>query len=391
MSYQEIESQSKVAADFLLLCCFFAPNGIPICLLTESSEIVQEPLKSVLKDDLLLDDTLEILLNYSLIERKEDCIFIHSLVQLILRDCLEEPLKERMNKTTLKIIRDSLQFDCSDFNTWPKVLLILPHALVTINIAESLSLAVDMRGFIFNQLGIYFNAIGDYETATKTFKNALDAFKNDMGLDDPIYAKVLNNYVLSLRNVGDINQLHAFVTELEKSLETHINTFGSDSPEVAPAHNAIGLVLRDIGGKENLIEAEKHFLVSYFLNREHAKERPKRFSTDLSNIATIKHELGGTGNLISARIFIEEALDIDEKYLEHDDPVYAIHLINYALILQDLGRELHQNCFFESANTKLREAYRILFDKYGDKHPETMKALENLQNSEKFLTKLKEN
>ncbi len=388
ISYQEIESQSKVAIDLLSLFCFFAPNDIPLCLLIEDPEAIQEPLRSVLDDELILDDTLEMLLNYSLIERKGDCISSHRLVQLILRDHLQEPLKEQVGATALKILCDNCLFEFNDFNNWPKILRLLPHALATIEIAESLTIAFGMRGFLLNQLGLYFTSIGDYDTATKIFKRSLDSFENDLDREHPIYARVLNNYVLSFRNTGDPSKLGAFVAKLEKSLEIHAGSFGSDSPEVAPAHAALGLVLRDIGGEENLNKAQKHFMIAYMLNRDYVEENPLRVSTDLSNLASVLQELGGTDNQIRARFILEEALDIDEKYFGSNHPVYALHLNNYALILQDLGRIQRQHWLCESANTKLREAYRIMLEKYGDQHPETRKVLENLRNSDAFLSKL---
>lgn len=129
-------------------------------------------------------------------------------------------------------------------------------------------------------------------------------------------------------------------------------------------------------------------MIAYMLNRDYVEENPLRVSTDLSNLASVLQELGGTDNQIRARFILEEALDIDEKYFGSNHPVYALHLNNYALILQDLGRIQRQHWLCESANTKLREAYRIMLEKYGDQHPETRKVLENLRNSDAFLSKL---
>ncbi|WP_342685884.1 toll/interleukin-1 receptor domain-containing protein [Methanoculleus sp. UBA291] len=388
ISYHEIESQSKVATDLLSLLCFFAPNDIDLSILSKDQEAIQEPLRSVLGNELLLDDTLEILLNYSLIERNRDYISLHRLVQSILRNRLEEPFKRQMSATALKILCDNCLFDFSDFNNWPKVLPLLPHALVTIEIAESLTLDGGMRGFLLNQLGIYFTSIGDYDVAAKTFKRSLESFEPALDREHPIYARVLNNYVITLRHLEDPSQLSAFVAELEKSLDIHIRTFGPQSPEVAPAHTALGVVLKDIGGKENLIKAEKHFMFSYITNRDHIEENPLRASTDLSNLASIRQELGGSDNLMRARLLLEEALSIDEKYFGSNHPIYAMHLNNYALLLQDLGRTQRQHWLCKLANTKLHEACRIMLEKYGDQHPETRIVLENLRNSDAFLSKL---
>jgi len=388
ISYQEIESQSKVASELLSFICFFAPNNIHICLLKGDPEAIQEPLRSVLDDELLLDDTLETLLNYSLIERNGVNISVHRLVQLILRNRLEESLKKQMSAIVLKILCDKCLFDFSDFNNWPKVLPLLPHALTTIEIAESLTLDGGMRGFLLNQLGLYFNSIGDYNAAAKAFKRSLESFCADLDQEHPIRARALTNYVLALRNLKDPVQLDAFVDELEKSLEVLIRTFGPNSPEVSPEYTALGLIFRDIGGEKNLTKAQKLFFNAAAINRDNVEENPLRVSTDLSNLASVFQEIGGIDNLIMARLFLEEALDTDRKYLGSDHPAYAVHSNNYALILQDLGRIQRQRSLFESANTKLHEAHRILLDKYGDQHPETKKVLVNLRNSDEFLLKL---
>lgn len=388
ISYQEIESQSKGASDLLSLICFFAPNNIHISWLKDDPETIQEPLRSVLDDELLLDDTLEMLLNYSLIERNGVDISVHRLVQLILRNRLEEALKKQMCAIALKILSDNCRFDFSDFNNWPKVLPLLPHALTTIEIAESLTLDGELNGFLLNQLGLYFNSIGDYDAAAKAFKRSLESFSTDLDQEHPICVRVFTNYVLALRNLKDSVQLNPFVDELEKSLDFLIRTFGPNSTEVSPAYTALGLILTDIGGKENLDKAKKFFFIAYDLNRDNVEENPLRVSTDLSNLATVLQKKGGTDDLIMARPLLEKALDIDRKYFGSDHPTYAVHLNNYALILQNLGRIQWQRSLFESANTKFHEAYRILLDKYGDQHPETRKVLENLRNSNEFLLKL---
>lgn len=388
ISYQEIASQSKVASDLLSLICFFAPNNIHLSLLKGDPEVIQEPLRSVLDDELLLDDTLETLLNYSLIERNGAYISIHRLVQLVLRNRLEEALKKQMCAIALKILSDKCRFDFSDFNNWPKVLPLLPHALTTIEIAESLTLDGGLRGFLLNQLGLYFNSIGDYDAAAKAFKRSLESFSTDLDQEHLICVRVFTNYVLALRNLKDPVQLGEYVDELDKSLKILIRTFGPNSPAISPAYTALGLIFKDIGGGKNLTKAQKLFFNAYAINRDNVEEKPLWVSTDLSNLATVLQEIGGTDNLIMARLSLEEALDIDRKYLGSDHPVYAVHLNNYALILQDLGRIQGQRSLSESANKNFHEAYRILLDKYGDQHPETRKVSENLRNSDKFLLKI---
>ena len=370
------------------LCCFFAPNDIPLTLLTESIEPIQEPLKSVLIDELLLDETVERLLNYSLVERKEGSISIHQLVQLILRDHLEEPLKRQICTVALSIVYASCRFDFSDFTNWPKVLRLLPHILVVIKSADSLSLAGVMRSILQNQLGSYFSSIGNYEAATETFKIALDLIESDRGKENPFYATIFINYVLSLRNTKDPATLVAYVGELQKSLEIQTETFGSQNPGVAPAHTALGLVLQDIGGRENLETAKCHFMAAYYLNRDNVGEQPARVLADLNNLAMVLRELGGKENISAARVFIEEALDLDEEFLGSKHPVYAVHLNNYAQILHDLGRIQGQNTLFIAANKKLHEAYEILLENYGDQHPETNIALKSMQTSDAFISKL---
>jgi len=391
MSYQEIKIQSKAAADLLLLCCFFAPENISLSLIVNKSEYVQEPLKSVLSDELLLDDTLEILLNYSLIERKDDYISLHRLVQLILRDRLEESLKKQMGEITLKILCDVCPSDCADYCNWSEVAHLLPHAVAAIEITESLMIAGEIRGYLLNQLGAYFSSTGDHKVAAETFKKALESFTSACGPDNPFYATILNNHVLALRNMGDPIQLQVFVAELEKSLDANIKCFGSLSPKVSQSHTTLGLVLEAIGGKENLEKAKEHFIAAYNINNAKIEENPEWVSTDLNNIASTLQKLGGKENLMLARVFIMEALDIDLKYLDQTHPLYAVHLNNYAGILMDLGRILHQSHFIELANATLNKSYEILVESYGVEHPETKIVWENMRTFNMLLSRLNQN
>jgi hypothetical protein len=86
--------ETEGAADLLNLCCFLAPDDIPLDLLADHAESLPEALAAVVVNKLKLNRAVGALARYSLLERDGDMLSVHRLVQAVAR--------ERMGKEQAK-------------------------------------------------------------------------------------------------------------------------------------------------------------------------------------------------------------------------------------------------------------------------------------------------
>lgn len=91
----QTDQASAAANQFLCICAFLAPDGIQIEIFSSYGEQLPEPIRVVVKDDLYCDDMTRKLVNYSLLQIKQDGVSIHRLLQEILIDEMEVENREK--------------------------------------------------------------------------------------------------------------------------------------------------------------------------------------------------------------------------------------------------------------------------------------------------------
>lgn len=85
LSLERIAAESFAAIQLLDLCAYLAPERIPLDLFTGHSDLLPEPLDTAAADELLFNDTIGVLVDYSLLKRTETGLQIHRLLQGALR------------------------------------------------------------------------------------------------------------------------------------------------------------------------------------------------------------------------------------------------------------------------------------------------------------------
>jgi hypothetical protein len=89
LALDQIRQQTPLAADVLSLCAYLAPDAIPLDLLRTTEVQLPEPLATLAADTFALNRAIAALRRYSLVERIEDTLTVHRLVQAIGREQLE--------------------------------------------------------------------------------------------------------------------------------------------------------------------------------------------------------------------------------------------------------------------------------------------------------------
>lgn len=90
ISIEEAASEVPVSLDLLNLCSFLDPDKIPLTLLYQGAKNLPEPLASAVRDELELDNAIQSLKRYSLINTTEDGFSMHRLTQAVIRKGLSD-------------------------------------------------------------------------------------------------------------------------------------------------------------------------------------------------------------------------------------------------------------------------------------------------------------
>src|SRR6185369_9414913 len=244
ISFQAAQQESPAAAALLNVCAFLAPDDIPIGALRKGKDRLPDLLAETVADELRFDEAIAVLRRYSLMERSEDGLFVHRLVQMVARDRLLDDERRVSVEGAVRVVNESFPQASNDVRTWADCERLLPHALAAAEFSEEVQLAPEATGRLLNQTGLYYRGRARYAEAKQSYERAIRIGEAAFGPDDPVIATRVNNLGLVLQDLGDLagaRECH------ERALRIGGATLGSDHPTVAIYVNNLGLVLQDLG------------------------------------------------------------------------------------------------------------------------------------------------
>jgi tetratricopeptide (TPR) repeat protein len=362
ISLQAIKKDFPEAVDLLKLSAFLAPDDIPKSLLTEGAEDLPEPLRSVLKNPIKLNDAVAALRRYSLINVADDKFSIHRLVQAVIQDILNEDEKKQWAEAAVKLVNKAFPFDSDDVRTWPVCSSLLSHALISTKLAEELEVAPEKTTRLLNQAGLYLKGKADLLEAKALYKRALAIDEKVHGPDSNDVAIEVSNLGMVLKDLGDLDGAKRCY---ERALAIQEGLFGPDHNTVAIDLSNLGGVLSDQG---DLKEAKKLYERALAIGEKvHGPDQPQ-VATYANNLGVVLKSLG---DLKEAKKLYERALAIGEKIYGPDHPKVAIRVNNIGTVLQDLGD-------LKEAKRLYERALAIDEKAYGPDHPEVATDVSNL-------------
>ena len=155
--------------------------------------------------------------------------------------------------------------------------------------------------------------------------------------EDGEIATLGNNLALVLKALGGQENLQTARDYLEKALQSNIRNFGEHAPKVAICQSNLALVLKALGGEENLQAARDYLEKALQSNIRNFGEHAPTVAVIQSNLATVLQALGGQENLQAAQDYLEKALQSDVRNYGEHAPTVAVIQSNLATVLQDLG------------------------------------------------------
>lgn len=394
------------ALDLLNLCCFLAPENIPISLVKNHTNELPESLANCVHDEFGFDDAVEALTRYSLLVVNNDNLNIHRLVQMVARDRLGKEKCEEWLKTAISLVSAPLKtIPANDYYSWTEGRQLLPHMravadqaleydlvskkaaslsnvigyylqVVMGNLLEAhpyykraLAINEEVLGLEhrdtagnLNNLGALLQAMGRFKEARTYYERALTINGKVFGADDKVTARSLGNLGYLLRAMGNLSEAYPYY---ERALAINQKELGVEHPTTAQSHNNLGYLLQGMG---QFKEAYSHLERALAINSKVLGAEHPHTATSMGNLGRLLQEMG---DLPQAHTYLEQALAIREKALGSDHPSTALSLNSLGTLLQKMGR-------FPEARTYLEQALIAREKALGSDHPRIAQSLNAL-------------
>jgi tetratricopeptide (TPR) repeat protein len=365
LSFDKVEAASPIAADLLRACAFLAPDAIPEEIFTEGGSHLGDTLASTVNNRLAFIDALKETLRYSLLRRDPDkrALFIHRVVQEVLKDRMEESARPQWAMNIIKAINHVLpNFNEMDQTVWHCFERILPHVKACTRLIETYD-------FKFIEIDMLLNNMARYLHNRARLTEAEPLYIITLRINELNYGQTHQEVATSLHNLGWLKFSQGKYTEAEplffQALEIMVNTLGQD--EIATAE-----ILKQLGwlkykqGKYS--EANTYF--------QQAIDKLGEVSMNKSHIlADTLHGLSSIfirqAKFTQAETLLRRALDIIETNFggEH----YFI-----ANLLKSQARLYKEQKQYPKAETLYLRARKLLENTFGSVHPHVAGAINDL-------------
>ncbi|HYP41321.1 MAG TPA: FxSxx-COOH system tetratricopeptide repeat protein, partial [Chloroflexia bacterium] len=268
LAIDNVTRTSYVSVDLLSLCAFLGPDDIHRTLLTEGHKYLPELLGATVTEKLEMDNAIGVLRLYSLVTVDKDSLYVHRLVQAVVRDWLGEDKSKVWAEAAVNVVDEAFPIDSIDVRTWEECARLLPHALAVTGYIEELEIPSGSAGRLLKLVGSYLRGRAQYLEAKSTIERSLSIMNKVHGPEHFEYASVLNNLGGVLQDIGD---LQSAKEHFERALAIGEKVLGSDHPDVAVRVNNLGLVLQHLGDLQGAKAQSERALriLRQFLKEEH--------------------------------------------------------------------------------------------------------------------------
>ena len=327
ISFQRLQGKAPEATDLLNLCAFLAPDDIPRELLKLGAVNLPARLGEMLADPFRWDETLEAVRSYSLLDRVQDVLRIHRLVQMVLYDHLDTDARRSWSNVAIRLVDDAFPVNQEEVAGWPMSARLVPHALAAAGHAEALQVQAAMTSRLLTRVGLYLRTRAQYPEAREALEKSIEIAEAILPADNPELADILNDLGRVLHDLKEYELAKGAIT---RALESHEAAYGFDHPVVARDLNDLGSVLLSEGRATEAVERLRGALM--IDESVHGADHPD-VARDVGNLGRLSMRSAICGKERDLR----RALQIDQASFRPDHPIVAADLSNLGLVLRDLG------------------------------------------------------
>ncbi|MFL5652760.1 MAG: tetratricopeptide repeat protein, partial [Ktedonobacteraceae bacterium] len=247
LSFEQIERQNPAAADLLRMLAFLAPEAIPEAILTKGAEGLGPALAPVVVDAYLLNEAIEGLRRYSLIDRdpSTQTLTVHRLLQTVLRDTLSKEAQQQWMHCAIAAVEAA--YPGSDVAHWAAYERLLPHALVCAIWIEHLPTVKPVAVRLLEQAGYYLYARGRYREAEPLYERALAIYEQHLGWRHHRTAGSLNHLAALYQYQGKYEEAEPL---LQRALAIYEQQLGAYHLKTAQSLNQLAALYSNQGKYE---------------------------------------------------------------------------------------------------------------------------------------------
>jgi hypothetical protein len=420
VAFERIRAEAPVVAQLLELFAYLGAEPISVGLLHSGRTAqISEPLRQALGEPIDLRKTIRQLRRYGLAKVAPDQrIQVHRLVQLVLREGLDDQLREQSRVNVHSLLAAANPGEPDDPNTWPGHAEIGPHVLPS-GIIEADS--VQARRVALDQIR-YLYVIGDYEGGRRLGERVVSAWRaasgKALGPDGELTLIATRHLANALRSLGEHDQArrldedthdrlrrsplfgeqhdHTLATAMslgadlrlsgeyrqalaldQDNLERHRSAFDDEDPLTLRARSNLAVSMRMVGDFRGALEIDEDLVRKW---QDVVGENDPRPLFCITNAARDQYGLGRYA----------EALEMQRRTL----PVYR-DLIgerhnNVLMAARTVAIALRKTGEYEKARGQARDNYLDYHDRFGPDHEHTLVATMSYANSLRAVGQLHE-
>jgi tetratricopeptide (TPR) repeat protein len=362
LAFEQIQQKNEAAIELLKLCAFLAPDMIPLEVIVEGCARLDHILEPLAVDVIQLDQVLETLQAYSLLQRdgENQALSIHRLVQAVLLDTLSANERKEWQNRIIKILAEI--FPERVIDTLTTCARLLPHVLIGISWIEHEVRPMRVATLLLHRTGTYLTERGQYAEAEPLLLRALTSREQQLGPQHPDTAMTLHYLAKLYQNQGKYEQAEPL---LLRSLAIREQQLGPQHPDTVMTINNLATIY---GAQGNYEQAEPLLLRALTSREQQLGPQHPDTAMTLTNLA---YTYIAQGKYTQAEPLCRRSLAICEQQLgpDHYGTAMNLHNLTWLYIMQ--GR-------YTQAEPLCRRSLAICEQQLGSGHPETATRLNNL-------------
>jgi hypothetical protein len=223
LSLDRLRGEDPAAVQLLELAAFLAPEPIPLALVSDHAELLDQPLRATAADPDTLTDTIGALVSYSLARRHPDGFQVHRLVQAVIRYQLAPDRQQATAQRAVALLAAAYPGDPEDPASWPGHAALASHVLA----ADPLADASPAGRHLVLDTTRYLEARGDSHASRAVAEQLLDRWRSVLGPDHPNTLTAASTLILALAQLGEVEPARALGQD---TLQRCRRVLGPDHP-----------------------------------------------------------------------------------------------------------------------------------------------------------------
>jgi tetratricopeptide (TPR) repeat protein len=333
LSFELVKVANPAAADLLRLCAFLAPDAIPEAIITKGAPHLGTLLAPVGADPYLLDQAIEALRAYSLLQRDtrsgaDNLLSMHRLVQAVLKDQMDKQSRQQWAERTVHAVYAALPD--VEHETWPQWERILVHAIVCTELIEQQGFHFAEAAHFLQQTGWYLTERARYSAAEPLLEQAYQMSEQEQGAE----------HLDTARDASTLAELYYAQGKFEQAEPLYVRALAIREQQLGPVHPDTAQSLNNLAAlyqaQGKYEQAQPLYMRSLAIReRVLGPEHPDTAST-LDNMANL---YANQGKYELAEPLYMRSLAIRERVLGPLHPNTQITRRNYIALLRTMGRD----------------------------------------------------